>query len=274
MRNGLFGQRCGERGRPRIPRCSAPRCDKVQVVKELHANRVACAVGGPLDYSDQARVKRLVGEALCGLGLDTSHAESPDWNPLGELVRPGQRVLIKPNLVLDRHPRGGALFALVTHGAVVDAILSFVLRALQGRGSVVVGDSPLQTTDFQRVVEATGLAAAVSAARRDSGVDIRLVDFRKVVSRRDERGHIAAWQEAAGDPAGYAEFDLSGDSMLAPLGAASDRFRVSNYGAKDTQQYHQAASHRYVIARSVPDADLIVNVPKLKTHCKVGVTWD
>ena len=223
------------------------------------ASRVAIVQRAELDYSAPAAVAALVEQLARDLELDG-------------LVRPGQCVLIKPNLVLDRHPRGGELAALVTHGTVIRAVLLQVLRALGGRGRVIIGDSPLQTTDFARAIEATGLRAVVEEARRTSAVDIRLLDFRKVVSQRDARGHIVAWREAAGDPAGYVEFDLAGDSTLAALGADSARFRVSNYEAADTQQYHQVASHRYVIARSVLDADVIVNVPKLKTHCKVGVT--
>ena len=228
-------------------------------VRPSTAGRVAVVHRAGLDYTAPGPVAALVDQLARDLELDG-------------VVRPGQCVLIKPNLVLDRHPRGGDLAALVTHGTVIRAVLGWVLRALGGRGRVIIGDSPLQTTDFARAIEATGLRAVVDEARRTSAVDIQLLDFRKVVSQRDARGHIIAWREAPGDPAGYVEFDLAADSALAALGADSALFRVSNYEAADTQQYHQAASHRYVIARSVLDADVIVNVPKLKTHCKVGVT--
>lgn len=197
------------------------------------------------------------------------------WQSLGgpDLVRPGQRVLIKPNMVLDAHPRGGDLFAVITHGVVLQAVLDLVLDALQGQGTVIIGDSPIQTTDFAGVIAANGLAQAVDAARRRApGVDIQLVDFRKVVARRDARGHIAAWCEAPGDPAGTVLFDLGAESALTPLGRDRTQFRVSNYAAADTLQYHHGGSHQYVIAGSVLDADVIINVPKLKTHCKVGVT--
>ena len=227
----------------------------------------------PFSPATDNQVLSGVRAVLRDLGLDAAHAGQADWNPLGDLLQPGQRVLIKPNLVLDRHPRGGDLFALITHGSVVRALLDFAARALEGRGTICIGDSPLQTTDFEAATQAAGLAAVCAdARRRHPGLDVQLLDFRKVVSQRDERGHIAAWREAAGDPAGYAVFDLAADSALAPLGPAARHFRVSNYEAADTQQYHAAASHRYVIARSVLDADLIINVPKLKTHCKVGVT--
>jgi hypothetical protein len=60
--------------------------------------------------------------------------------------------------------------------------------------------------------------------------------------------------------------------MLASLDRDAGRFRVSNYAAADTAQYHRGGSHRYVVARSVIEAGLVVSVPKMKTHCKVGVT--
>ena len=234
---------------------------------------VAYPSTAPFDPAPADPVRALVADVLRDLGLDAARAGRDDWDPLGDLVGSGQRVLIKPNLVLDAHPRGGDLFALIAHGSVVRALLDHAARALQGRGAVWVGDSPIQTTDFARAAQASGLQAVCDDARRRyPGLDIRLVDFRRVVSTRDQRGHIAAWREAPGDPAGYVEFDLAGDSALVPLGADARRFRVSNYEASDTAQYHRGDAHRYVIARSVIDADLIISVPKLKTHCKVGVT--
>ena len=38
-----------------------------------------------------------------GLGLDRARAGTPEWNPLGDLVAPGDRVIIKPNLVSSKN---------------------------------------------------------------------------------------------------------------------------------------------------------------------------
>ena len=35
---------------------------------------------------------------------------------------------------------------------------------------------------------------------------------------------------------------------------------------------HSAGRHRYLIAREIIEADLVINLPKLKTHKKSGVT--
>lgn len=38
------------------------------------------------------------------------------------------------------------------------------------------------------------------------------------------------------------------------------------------RRHHAEARHEYLLANSVLDADLVINVPKLKTHIKAGVT--
>ena len=85
---------------------------------------------------------RAVREALQVLGMDKDRFGTAAWNPLGSLVGPGATVLIKPNMVLDVHPRGGDINALITHGSVIRALLDYTYLALGGRGRIVIGDSP------------------------------------------------------------------------------------------------------------------------------------
>ena len=187
-------------------------------------------------------------------------------------IRPGQTVLIKPNLVLHEHPRGGDIRCLIAQGNVLRQVLDLLAQAMKGQGRIIVGDSPLQTTDFDEALAVSGIRDAVEAFQRDAGMEVDVVDFRQVHAERDDRGHIRAWKEVPGDPSGTVTFDLDGDSMLCPHEDDSDKFRVSNYQAEDTMQYHGRNKHRYVIAKSVIDADVIISLPKMKTHCKVGVT--
>lgn len=214
----------------------------------------------------------LVREAFANLQLDPGRAGQPDWNPLRGLVEPGQTVLLKPNLVLDRHPKGGDLACLITHGSVVRAVLDYVGLALQGRGRVIIGDSPLQGTDFDAATRAMGLPEIIDFYRQNTPLEVSLVDFRQVHAVMDNRFHVKEWKEVPGDPAGYVEIDLANGSMLAPIARDSHLFRVSNYKVSDTLQYHNERSHRYIVAGSVFDADVIFTLPKLKTHCKAGVT--
>ncbi len=217
-------------------------------------------------------VYALVRDVLADLGLDRDRFGTPDWNPFGEFIRPGMRVVIKPNLVLDRHPRGGDVAGLVTHGSVLRPVLDYAAKALAGEGRILIADAPIQTTEFEGALRASRIGEVAAWAAEALEVPVAVADFRQVVAEREPAGHIVGWREQPGDPAGYQEFDLGADSLLAGLADDAGRFRVSNYQARDTLQYHNRRSHRYVMARSVLEADVVLNLPKLKTHCKAGVT--
>ncbi len=65
--------------------------------------------------------------------------------------------------------------------------------------------------------------------------------------------------------------ELGADSLLESLGG-NRAFRVLQYDPAGTARFHGPGRHTCRIAREALEADLIVSVPKLKTHAKVGVT--
>jgi uncharacterized protein (DUF362 family) len=213
-----------------------------------------------------------VREALRLLGLDLARHGTPLWNPLGDIIRPGDRVVVKPNLVRHFHGDGLGLDALVAHGSVVRAVLDYVLIALKGKGSVTVGDSPLQYASFGDTLERSGVGRAVEEARRHTAVSVRVVDFRK--ERSEKRGGvIVARIPNEGDPEGYRVVDLKARSLFkdVPLERAR-RFRVTQYDPRTMRQAHNDATHAYLMPISVLKADVFINIPKLKTHQKAGIT--
>ena len=77
-----------------------------------------------------------VRETLRSLGFDVYRYGTAEWNPLGVLIRPGDRVVVKPNMVRDFHGASLGLDGLVTHGSIVRAILDYVVIALKGEGEI------------------------------------------------------------------------------------------------------------------------------------------
>ena len=73
-----------------------------------------------------------VRESFRLLELDASAYGRAEWNPLGGWIKPGMRVLLKPNLVRHFHPYGLDTRAIYTHGSVVRAVADFAWRALEG----------------------------------------------------------------------------------------------------------------------------------------------
>jgi uncharacterized protein (DUF362 family) len=215
---------------------------------------------------------RLVRELLVAMELDAERFGSDRWSPLGSLIRPGQKVVIKPNLVRHRHIGGGDYRAVVTNASIVRAVADYVALALQGSGEIVIGDAPVQGTDFAALVERTGLDRVRDDVAECWGLPVRLADFRLWALHDEGAGFSESGDRLQGDRDGYCEVDLGERSMLAPLEEQSDRFRVSMYDPDHMRRHHCAERHEYLIAKAVLSADVVINLPKLKTHRKVGMT--
>ena len=129
--------------------------------------------------------------------------------PLGSIdryVKPGQKVLIKPNLLAGKAPDR----AVTTHPEIVRQVILLV----QGAGGIVsVGDSP-------------GLGKPANVARKCGVLDVI-----------EETG------------ARFAPFEES-----VPISLKTGTF------------------HNLEVAREALDADVIINLPKLKTHQMMGYT--
>src|SRR5262245_10581670 len=207
-------------------------------------------------------------DLLRRLGCDAAHHGTAAWNPLGWLVRPGDRVVIKPNLVVSEHPRGDELVRFTdTDGPLLRALAEYVLLALDGRGSLAVGDSPIKETRFERAAALVGLGGLdgiVADLKARSRVPVELIDFRDFVSRRFDAAPVEGARQA-GDPGGYVEFDLGTESALEPVSHLARRFRsTAAYYEDRMPETHAPGRHRYGISGTVLAADVVLNVPKLK----------
>jgi uncharacterized protein (DUF362 family)/Pyruvate/2-oxoacid:ferredoxin oxidoreductase delta subunit len=129
--------------------------------------------------------------------------------PLGGMqhfVKPGQKILLKPNLLAGKAPEK----AVTTHPAIVRAVALLVQKA---GGIVALGDSP-------------GIGSAETVARKCG-----------IMAVVEELGlRFAAFEESV---------------KIKPRGRTFQELEV---------------------ARELLDADLVINLPKLKTHQMMGLT--
>lgn len=200
-------------------------------------------------------------------GLDAEHFGSAAWNPLGRFIRPGSRVVLKPNWVLHWNKSGAGMDCMVTHPEVIKAVLEYV--ALAKPGSVVLGDAPVQGCDFGELCRACGIDAIVKRFRkREMEVDVR--DFRRTVLPGGKLG--GARIEGNRGMEHFVLFNLKRESLLEPIAPQAAKFRVTMYDPDLMNRTHSLAHHQYMIAREIIEADTILNLPKLKTHKKACVT--
>lgn len=216
-----------------------------------------------------------VRDLFISLGLDRANLGTPRWNPLGELIRPGMRVLIKPNLVRHYHPYGLDRESIVTHASIVRAICDYVLIAGGSDTRLVVADAPLQSCDFGEVLILSGLDR-LAEHYSNRGVRFELRDLRLVrafAERTSFYGKVLVQAENPGDPLGYTHVDLGEASAHSSPGLDSTgRYRVTCYDPARMARHHGAGRHEYVVANTMLESDVVINVPKLKTHHKAGIT--
>jgi uncharacterized protein (DUF362 family) len=211
-----------------------------------------------------------VRQALRLLRWDEGHFGTPRWNPLGTLVRPGDTVVLKPNFIRESHLlRPGEFQQVITHGSILRAVLDYVYLALGGKGRVIVADGPQTDSDFDAICRVSGLPQ-VAAFYAGRGFAIEVLDLRR--DRWFQRGDVIYRRaRLPGDPAGYAEIDLGEHSEFSGA-CSSRRFYGADYDLDKTASFHRDNRHRYILCRTVLDADVLINLPKLKTHKKTGVT--
>ncbi|OPY27127.1 MAG: hypothetical protein A4E28_02147 [Methanocella sp. PtaU1.Bin125] len=215
------------------------------------------------------RVYPAVRELLFRLGLDRRHYGEPSWNPLGDVIRPGDHVFIKPNLVGHRNPAGGTE-CLITRGSVIRAIADYASIALQGKGRLTIGDSPQLETDFAEVVRITGIGE-IAGYYRKQGLEVGVLNLMKVRGRLRKIGGVEV-KKLHGDPMGYRVVDLKSDSEHFDIIGDCAKFRVADYDRHEMIRHHNKEKNEYCISASVLDADVVISVPKLKTHAKSGMT--
>jgi uncharacterized protein (DUF362 family) len=213
-----------------------------------------------------------VREALLLLGLDATNAGTARWNPLAGIVRPGDTVFLKPNLITHRHQlRPDEWDSVITHGAVLRATLDYVWLALKGEGRVWLGDAPQTDSHWDGLMERTGLLAIRDWFHAQRGLDLEILDLRDE-HYIDKDGIYVETVSLPGDPRGSAAVDLGDDSMFRELDRTGRRYYGAFYDIKETNEHHHAGRHEYAVSRSPLEADVFINVPKLKTHKKCGLT--
>jgi uncharacterized protein (DUF362 family) len=218
-----------------------------------------------------------VRAALWSLGLDAENFGSADWNPLGALTPRGSRIVLKPNFIRHWNPKVDArsghasVESVITHGAVLRAVVDYAFLAAGVEGSVMIAEAPQHDCDFEKIREIAGLDDLVRLYEDELGRELEIIDLRREsVTYRD--AVITERQRLPGDPRGYRMIDLGRSSAFEGSGLDPQRFRGADYDPGPTTEHHRDGRNEYLLSETVLSADLVVNLPKLKTHKKTGVT--
>ena len=182
-----------------------------------------------------------------------------------------RHIVIKPNWVLHetdpRHP----IAALVTDARVIVATACAAAQLFPA-ARITVGDCPLQRADWPLLCEQSGLAAGMVEIERRFAGRVSFRDLRRDVYTYDRGRLVEKTGAPHGDPRGYREIRLGSSSHLEEISDRADRFAIHDHDRDKTRGNHQRGDHRYFVSQSFLDADLLINLPKWKTHSKSGLT--
>jgi uncharacterized protein (DUF362 family) len=228
--------------------------------------------GGPPNH-----VYAAVRAALFGLGLDAERFGSEAWNPLGALVTRGSRIILKPNFIrhfnpkTESNPELSSIDSVITHGSVLRAVADYAFLAAGTEGSVAIAEAPQHDCDFDQIRKITGLDTLVRFYDEVLGRELEVIDLRREAVRYED-GVIVERKTLPGDPLGYRMIDLGRHSQFEGSGLDPKRFRGADYDPGPTAEHHMNGRNDYLLSETVLSADLVISLPKLKTHKKTGVT--
>lgn len=223
--------------------------------------------GAPL--SDEANtVYEGVRQCLVDLGLDKENMGTVRWTPLADLVKPGNTVVIKPNLV--RHAdKVEHQECVTTHPSVLRPIIDYCWQAMRQQGKIIVGDAPSTETDFALMCERYGLKRMIEVLQ-ERGVQVELMDFRQERTVMEN----GIWvDEQPNRQAPESQIVNLGEKSFF-YGGRYDHVKLhgGGYEIHETTRHHRGDRQEYCVSKIILHADAVISVPKLKTHKKAGIT--
>lgn len=184
---------------------------------------------------------------------------------LTEKTIKGKKILLKPNWVKhDLKPSDK--ICLRTHDNFLLAALEVILK-LKPK-SILIGDAPIQGCNWDKMVTADFISKVDSLSEKYN-IPIKIKDFRRMTFD-PLNNKLEVERNPLSD---YIIFDLGEKSYLEPITAKEKQlFRVTDYDPDRFKESHAPGVHKYCITKELFNADLIISLPKVKTHQKAGIT--
>ncbi len=213
-----------------------------------------------------------VRDVLRLMKLDVQHYGRKGWNPLGEIIHPGDTVVLKPNFIRDyRETKTGLENCVITHGSIIRAALDYVYIALKGEGRIIIADAPQNDADFDTIRQIAGLDEIQQFYKQHADFDVEVYDLRSEKAKKVD-GVIIGHKRLPGDPQGYVKVNLGSNSMFAEIEHLCCLLYGSEYDTSEIRRHHIGGVHEYLISKTILDTDCVINLSKLKTHKKTGIT--
>jgi len=186
-------------------------------------------------------------------------------------VNPGDWVVIKPNLVKEsKETDANEWRSVITDASLIKDVCSHVCEKLCGEGRVTICDAPQTDSSFEKIAEKLGLYEIAEECSKQFNLKVEVIDLRDEEWTNDA-GVITKREKLQGDPEGSIAFNLGKNSLFYQH-SGEGRFYGADYDSRVVNNHHKGETQEYLICATPVKADVFINMPKLKTHKKTGVT--
>jgi len=177
----------------------------------------------------------------------------------------GKSVFLKPNWVNhNRSPKDE--ICLVTHESFTIAFLEVILK--RKPSNVVIGDAPIQGCNWGKLLS-THFYERVKHLASAYQIPVSIKDLRRVTMTFSDGAKHTSKKPLDG----FLIFDTGTHSYLEPITKpGKNRFRVTHYNPDRFNESHLKGMHKYCITKEFLNADIVISMPKTKTHEKTGIT--
>lgn len=189
-----------------------------------------------------------------------------------ECVKPGDKIIIKPNWVMESHKKRPQDWEyVITHPTVISAVLEHILQRLKGSGRITIIDGPMTEASFSKIMKHYPVSKWKNSAE-SQGVTLEIIDLRDH-EWHTQHGVTVERIPLSGDPRGKVLVDLLGELSEFYGHTKSKRgYYGADYDMAETNRAHDGHHNLYSVSKTVIEGDIIINIPKLKTHRKAGIT--
>jgi len=176
----------------------------------------------------------------------------------------GKKILLKPNWVTHNRKENDEI-CLRTNNNLLLALVEIILESRPAK--VTIGDAPLQGCIWDKMLS-SDFYKRIEDLRMIYSIPILIKDFRRVTFDPHKNNPIKERNPISD----YIIFDLGKESYLESISSTKPNFRVTNYDPDRLAESHTIGKHKYCITKELFDTDIVISVPKIKTHQKTGIT--
>lgn len=181
-------------------------------------------------------------------------------------------IVVKPNWIQESHEYKPHVWVpVITHPGVLLTLMRVLARRIEGPCTIAVCDAPHTYASFPGIMERGDFRKRFDAFSSEyPNLSFELIDLRRETWIRKEEV-VVERRPNPEDPRGYVQVDLARDSLFYNH-PGEGRYYGADYDSQVVNRHHHGELQEYLIAGTPMACDLFINMPKMKTHKKTGIT--